>query len=114
MDGRNLEHRRADYHGTVGFVLARIKGEEGGVAMAIERLMVSLPQEIVEAIRTASPDTDRFVLDAVERELGRRRQVDALRRAAGLWSDYADIPETPEGIVAYVRQLRQTAERPLP
>lgn len=82
--------------------------------MALERLVLSLPEELVQEMRAAGPDMDRFVLDAIKRELTRRRQVNALRQAAGLWSHYEDIPDTPEGIVDFVRKLRQDAERPLP
>ncbi len=52
--------------------------------MALERLVLSLPEELVQEMRAAGPDMDRLVLDAVTRELTRRRQVDALRQAAGL------------------------------
>lgn len=52
--------------------------------MALERLVLSLREELVQEMRTAGPDMDRFVLDAIKRELTRRRQVNALRQAAGL------------------------------
>ncbi len=72
--------------------------------------MLTLPEEIVAAIRATGPDTNGFVLDAIQRELARRRQVDALHQAAGLWSHYENLPETREGIVVFVRQLRQNVE----
>ena len=82
--------------------------------MALERLVLSLPEELVQEMRAAGPDMDRLVLDAVTRELTRSRQVDVPRQAAGLWSHYADIPDTPEGIVDFVRKSRLDAERPVP
>ncbi len=79
--------------------------------MALERLVLSLPEDLVQEMRAAGPDMDRFVLDAIKRDVTRRRQVDALRQAAGLWSHYEDILDTPQGIVDFVRKLRQDAGR---
>ena len=57
---------------------------------------------------------DRFVLDAVKRELTRRCPVDAYAASRRTRSHYEDIPHTPEGIVDFVWKRRQDAERPVP
>ena len=51
-----------------------------------------------------------FISEAAERELMRRRQVAALKAAAGAWKD-KDHPELKQGSAKWVRKLRQEGER---
>lgn len=46
---------------------------------ATARVTVTLPAELVESIDRIEPNRSRFVAQAVERELARRRRADLLR-----------------------------------
>ena len=48
--------------------------------------------------------------EAAEEELVRRRQIEALKAAAGSWKD-KDHPELKEGAANWVRKLRQESGR---
>jgi hypothetical protein len=37
--------------------------------------------------------------------------VAAIRAAAGAWQDHPEIPDTVEGLIAWMRQLRAQEER---
>ena len=76
------------------------------------RITVSLDDKIVEAIQSLSLDLETFIVAAVEQEITRHQQLAALREVAGLWHDRDDIPDTPEDLVRFVRQMRAEAERP--
>ena len=71
-----------------------------------ETLTVFLPEETVIAIKALSSDPEGFVLDVIQREIIRRRQIAGLREAAGLWLDRDDLPDAPAEIVEFVRRLR--------
>lgn len=81
--------------------------------MAVAReIVVHLPEEMADALSAvAGEGVEQFILDAVAAVLKRRRQIQALRDAAGLWKDYDHIPRDPAGIVTYVRAQRQHADR---
>lgn len=51
-----------------------------------------------------------FLAEAAQKELRRRRQIEALKGAAGAWKD-KDHPELKDGSAAWVRKLRQESER---
>lgn len=48
----------------------------------------------------------RFLTEAAEKELMRRRRIAALKAAAGAWKD-KDHPQLKQGSAAWVRKLRQ-------
>jgi len=50
------------------------------------------------------------ISQATKRELMRRRQIEALRAAAGAWRD-KDHPELKHGSARWVRKLRQESEK---
>lgn len=73
---------------------------------------VSLPAELGEAVRrvvTGAPED--FVVDAVRHEIARRDQWAAIQEAAGVWRDRDDLPDTIEGLVEFMHQLRASEER---
>ncbi|MCY0877990.1 MAG: hypothetical protein OWU84_03465 [Firmicutes bacterium] len=73
---------------------------------------LTLPAEVVEAIqRVAGDRPEAFVLEAIQRELRRRDQMTAIRIAAGAWQNHAEIPDTVEGLIAWMRQQRAQEER---
>ena len=47
-----------------------------------------------------------FLTEAAEKDLMRRRQIEALKAAAGAWKD-KDHPELKQGSTKWVRKLRQ-------
>jgi len=51
-----------------------------------------------------------FITQAAEKELMRRRQIQALKAARGVWKD-EDHPELQRGSARWVRKLRQESER---
>ena len=51
-----------------------------------------------------------FLTEAAEKELMRRRQIEALEAAAGAWKD-KDHPELKQGSEKWVRKMRQEGER---
>lgn len=76
--------------------------------MGTLRTQISLPGELVAAVDAVSGERGRrqFILQAIEREVTRQRQLDALQAAAGAWKD-EDHPELEAGADAWVRELRQ-------
>jgi hypothetical protein len=60
---------------------------------AAERVTVTLPGEVVREIDRMEKNRSRFVLDAVQREIDRRRR-DELRRS--LMNPHAEIEELAE------------------
>lgn len=82
--------------------------------MNTKRTHVVLSQQLVRDIDTlvGSRQRSSFLTEAAEKELMRRRQIDALKAAAGSWKD-ADHPELMSGSAKWVRKLRQESERRL-
>ena len=50
----------------------------------------------------------QFIIEASQRELIRRKQMEALQEVAGAWKvqDHPELPGTVEGLREYLRQLR--------
>jgi len=82
--------------------------------MVAKRTHVVLSNELVKEIDTlvGSRQRSSFISEAVEKELMRRRQIAALKAAAGAWQD-KDHPELKQGSAQWVRKLRQESERRL-
>ncbi len=80
--------------------------------MASQRTHVVLTSEIVAEIDRLVGRRHRseFIAEAAGRELERRRQLIALRSAAGAWRG-ARHPELARGSAAFVRGLREESER---
>jgi hypothetical protein len=73
---------------------------------------VVLSEQLVRDIDTlvGSRQRSSFLTEAAEKELMRRRQIAALKAAAGAWKD-KDHPELKQGSAAWVQKLRQETER---
>jgi hypothetical protein len=56
------------------------------------------------------PVEGAFITEAAEKELVRRRQIAALKAAAGLWKDQ-NHPELKAGATQWVRKLRRESDR---
>ena len=80
--------------------------------MNAKRTHVVLAQELVEDIDrlVGARRRSSFLTEAAEKELMRRRQIAALRAAAGAWKD-KDHPELRQGSARWVHKTRQDAER---
>jgi hypothetical protein len=76
------------------------------------RTHVILSDELVKEIDAVVGSRQRssFITEAAEKELMRRRQIEALKAAAGAWKD-KDHPELKQGSAQWVRKLRQENER---
>ena len=76
------------------------------------RTHVVLSEELVKEIDriVGSRQRSSFITQAAEKELLRRRQIEALKAAQGAWKD-ADHPELKQGSARWVRKLRQESER---
>jgi len=77
-----------------------------------KRTHVVIPEQLVKQIDllVGSRQRSSFLTEAAEKELMRRRQIEALKAAAGAWKD-KDHPELRQGSAAWVRKLRQESER---
>jgi len=75
------------------------------------RTHVVLSEQLVKDIDTVVGRRQRssFLTEAAEKELMRRRQIAALKAAAGAWKD-KDHPELKGGSAAWVRKLRKETE----
>ena len=80
--------------------------------MNTKRTHVVLAEELIEDIDrlVGARQRSSFLTEAAEKELMRRRQIEALRAAAGAWKD-KDHPELKQGSAKWVRKMRQDAER---
>jgi Arc/MetJ-type ribon-helix-helix transcriptional regulator len=80
--------------------------------MPIKRTHVVLSDQLVKEIDTlvGSRQRSSFISEAAQRELMRRRQIEALKTAAGAWKD-KDHPELKQGSAKWVRKLRQESEK---
>lgn len=69
---------------------------------------IKFPVELVAEIDRFAGRRQRtaFVIDIVQRELQRMRQLAAVRASAGAWAE-ADHPELQAGGAAFVEQLRK-------
>jgi hypothetical protein len=82
--------------------------------MNAKRTHVVLSEQLVKDIDriVGSRQRSSFLTEAAEKELMRRRQIAALRAAAGAWKE-GDHPELKQGSDQWVRKLRQEGERRL-
>jgi hypothetical protein len=73
---------------------------------------VVLSDQLVKEIDTFVSSRQRrsFISEATERDLMRRRQIAALKAAAGAWKD-KDHPELKQGSAQWVRKLRHESEK---
>jgi metal-responsive CopG/Arc/MetJ family transcriptional regulator len=80
--------------------------------MITKRTHVVLEEELVEDIDRLVGRRQRssFLAEAAKKELMRRRQIEALRAAAGAWKD-KEHRELKEGSAKWVRKMRQEGER---
>ncbi len=80
-------------------------------ARATKRINVTFLLSLLEDLKRHTPRRERnkFIVEATEKELKRKRLLDALRESAGAWSD-EDHPDlmTVEDVDRYVRRLRET------
>ena len=77
-----------------------------------KRTHVVLAEQLVKDIDRLVGTRQRsaFLTEAAEKELMRRRQIEALKAAAGAWKD-KDHTELKQGSAKWVRKLRQEGER---
>ena len=77
-----------------------------------KRTHVVLAEQLAKEIDTlvGSRQRSSFLTQAAEKELMRRRQLQALDAAAGAWKD-KDHPELKHGGEKWVRKLRRETER---
>ena len=80
--------------------------------MNAKRTHVVIPEHIVAEIDTLVGKRRRsaFITEIAERELKRRRQMQALEAAAGSWKD-KDHPELKQGAAKWIAKLRRQDER---
>lgn len=74
------------------------------------RTLVQIPSELAAEIDKLVGQGHRtlFIVDLVERELRRRRQLEAIQGAAGSWKD-EDHPELAGGAESWIREMRHEA-----
>jgi metal-responsive CopG/Arc/MetJ family transcriptional regulator len=80
--------------------------------MNARRTHVVLSEQLVKEIDriVGSRQRSSFLTEAAEKELMRRRQIAALKAAAGAWQAI-DHPELKQGSDQWVQRLRQESER---
>lgn len=85
--------------------------------MAQQRKMtpIRIPAELLKDIdqHVGPRQRSQFLIEAAERELLRRKQLEAVHECAGAWNDadYPELPDTAEGLNEYLRKLRGDADR---
>lgn len=89
---------------------------QGGARMGERKMTpIRIPAELLQAIdqHVGPRQRSQFIIEASERELMRRKQLQALEESAGAWadSDYPELPDTVEGLREHLRKLRTEAER---
>ena len=79
--------------------------------MSTKGTHIVIPKQLIAEIDTIVGKRGRstFLTQAAERELLRRRQIEALKAAAGAWKN-KDHPELKQGTAKWVRKLRQEDE----
>lgn len=88
----------------------------GGIDMAETKITpIRIPADLLKSIdaHVGRRQRSKFILDAIERELLRQRQLEAMKEAAGCWKaeDHPEIPDTIDGMNEYTRKLRAEEER---
>ena len=78
---------------------------------APKRIQVSLRKDVAANLEALVPrgERNRFMIEAIEKALRRKRLLNALEISAGAWSDegHPDLM-TDEDMDRYVRRLRET------
>ena len=84
----------------------------GSKLMNAKRTHIVLSDQLVKEIDALVGRRHRssFLNEAAEKELMRRRQIQALKAAAGAWKD-EDHPELKQGSAKWVQGLREESER---
>ena len=79
--------------------------------MAAIRVPLDLLRDVDRRVGTRQ--RSRFFIEAVRRELKRLEQLEALEASAGAWksADYADVPETVDGLRTWLKAKRAEASR---
>lgn len=76
-----------------------------------KRVNVTFPASLLEELKRYTPrrERNRFIVEATEKELKRRRLLRALRESVGSWSDkdHADLL-TVEDVNRHIGRLRET------
>jgi metal-responsive CopG/Arc/MetJ family transcriptional regulator len=82
--------------------------------MNSKRTHIVIPDQLASQIDEVVGKRGRsgFLVQAAEKELQRLKQIQALEKAAGTWSD-KDHPELRSGASSWVKKLRQENERRL-
>jgi metal-responsive CopG/Arc/MetJ family transcriptional regulator len=82
--------------------------------MSAKRAHVVIPEDLLSEIDrlVGKRGRSRFLAEAAAAEVKRRRQLSALRKAAGSWKDEKH-PELKRGAAQWVSQLRKENERRL-
>jgi hypothetical protein len=82
--------------------------------MRVKRTHIVISEELAAEIDSLVGKRGRsaFLSEAAEHELSRRRQIEALKAAAGSWKD-TDHPELKQGAAHWVGKIRQAGERRL-
>lgn len=74
-----------------------------------------IPEDLLKSIDelVGAGERTRFILEAAQQELLRRRQKAALSSSAGAWKDqdHPELPGTVDAMVEHLRRLRRDAER---
>jgi hypothetical protein len=82
----------------------------------IQKITISLPMELLDRLDATIPARQRshFIVQAIEDRLAIEEQAAALAESAGAWSDehHPDL-DSPEAVARWVRELRQSWDRPL-
>lgn len=77
------------------------------------RVQVVFPDDLFERLQDAIPEGKRseFIVEGTRRLLLRELQRQALTATAGAWSDPSqEVLDTPGGVEAYLRELREPDE----
>ena len=76
---------------------------------------IRVPLDLLRAVdrRVGARQRSRFFIEAVQRELTRLEQLEALEASAGVWTaaNHADLPETIDGLRTWLKDKRAAAGR---
>jgi len=80
---------------------------------ATRRINVTLPVDLLQELKrhTGRRERNRFIVEATEKELRRRKLLVALADSAGAWSeeDHPDL-SSADDVERYVREMRESWE----
>ncbi len=76
---------------------------------------IRIPADLLKDIdkHVGPRQRSQFIIEASQRELLRRKQLQAIHECAGAWKDedYPELPDTVEEFNEYLRKLRGEADR---